>query len=125
MAIELHEEAGGKILVVNLTGKITTPDYEHFVPVVEKLIEQHGKIRVLVQMHDFHGWTAGALWQDIKFDWKHFGDIECLALVGETRWQAGMALFCKPFTRATIRYFDSARLDEALKWIQEGVTQPV
>ena len=31
---------------------------------------------MLVEMHDFHGWTAGAIWEDIRFDAKHFTDIE-------------------------------------------------
>ncbi len=34
-------------------------------------------------MHDFHGWSAGVLWEGVKFDWKHYGDIERLAIVGE------------------------------------------
>ena len=56
---------------------------------------------MLVRLHDFHGWTAGALWEDIKFDLKHFAHIERLALVGDRKWEAGMAVFCKPFTTAT------------------------
>ena len=80
-------------------------------------------------MHDFHGWTAGALWEDIKFDFKHFNDLEKLALVGETRWQEGMALFCKPFTTAKIRYFDHTKAAEAKAWLEseaaaDKVTQP-
>jgi hypothetical protein len=125
MAVELREEAGGKALVVNLRGKLAKEDYQHFGPEVERLIREHGKLRVLVRMHDFHGWTAGALWEDIKFDMKHFSDIERLALVGDRKWEAGMAAFCKPFTRATVRYFDESKADEALTWIKEGVGQPV
>ncbi|MFN4260195.1 MAG: STAS/SEC14 domain-containing protein [Gemmataceae bacterium] len=121
MAAELREEAGGKVLAVKLTGKLTKEDYEQFVPVAERLIQQHGKVRMLVEMSDFHGWTAGALWEDIKFDLKHFKDIERLALIGESKWEQGMATFCKPFTTASIKYFDAAKADEAKTWIQEGV----
>jgi hypothetical protein len=124
MAVELHEEAGGKVLIVKLTGKLTREDYEHFVPEVERLIGQHGKLRMVVQMHDFHGWTMGALWEDIKFDLKHFTHIERLALIGDRKWEAGMAVFCKPFTTATVRYFDEAQSQEAFTWIHEGVGQP-
>ena len=124
MAVELHEEAAGKVLEVRLSGKLTKEDYQRLTPEVERLIGQHGKIRMLVRMHDFHGWTMSALWEDIKFDWKHFSDIDRLALVGDSKWEAGMAAFCKPFTRATIRYFDSSKYDEAVNWLNEGVTQP-
>jgi hypothetical protein len=123
MPVELHEEASGKLLRVNLSGKLTKEDYEQFVPEVERLIQGGGKLRMLVRMHDFHGWTMGALWEDIKFDLKHFADIERLALVGDRKWEAGMAMFCKPFTRATIRYFDEAQYDEAVRWVTEGIPQ--
>ena len=114
MSVNFQEEAGGKCLLVQLSGKLTKEDYQHFVPAVERLIKQHGKLRMVVQMHDFHGWTMGALWEDIKFDVKHFADIERLALVGDRKWEAGMAVFCKPFTRATIRYFDESKYEDAV-----------
>jgi hypothetical protein len=125
MSVELREEAGGKCLLVQLSGKLAKEDYQQFVPEIEKLIQREGKLRMLVRMHNFHGWTMGALWEDIKFDLKHFGDIDRLALVGDRKWEAGMAAFCKPFTRATLRYFDEAQYDEAQTWIKEGLPQVV
>jgi len=118
MAVDLQQDAGGKILAIKLTGKLTKEDYEHFVPKVESLIKEHGKLRILVQMHDFQGWAGGALWQDIKFDLKNFRHIERLALVGEKSWEHGMAVFCKPFTTAAIRYFDRSEVEQAEAWIR-------
>ena len=80
------------------------------------------QLRVLFDMTGFHGWEAGALWEDIKFDVNHFGDIERLAMVGETKWEHGMATFCKPFTKATIRYFDHADAAEARTWLGEALS---
>ena len=34
---------------------------------VEGMIRKGGKVRMLFVMSDFHGWTAGATWEDIKF----------------------------------------------------------
>jgi hypothetical protein len=119
--LALDEQAGGKLLGIKISGKLTKEDYEQFVPKVEELIKQHGKLRVLLEMHDFHGWEMGALWEDIKFDVKHFSDIERLAMVGNSKWEKGMAAFCKPFTTATIKYFDEGQRAEAEKWIAEGL----
>jgi len=116
-AVTLKEMNGGKLLEVHLKGKLGKDDYGQFAPTAERLIRQHGKIRMLVEMHDFHGWTAGAFWEDIKFDARHFNDIERIAMVGETGWQHGMAVFCKPFTSARIRYFDRTAVDEARAWL--------
>ena len=120
MAIQLNEENGGKLLSVQVSGKLVKEDYAHFVPEFERLVQQHGKLRVLFEMTDFHGWEAAALWEDVKFDMKHFADIERLAMVGEKKWQHGMATFCKPFTTAKIRYFDHDEADEARNWLAEA-----
>lgn len=55
----------------------------------------------------------------MKFDAKHYHDIERLAIVGESRWQESMSRVCKPFTSAEIRYFPRDRVDEAQAWIEE------
>src|SRR5580704_14183292 len=117
MTVAVSELAAGKVIEVKISGKLHKEDYEHFVPVVEKQIAAHGKLRLLVEMHAFHGWDVSALWQDIKFDLKHFKDIERLALVGESKWEKGMATFCKPFTTAKIQYFDVSDEAAARTWI--------
>lgn len=120
MAVELRLEKTGdqEFLVVHASGKFTKADYELFIPEVERLIKERGKIRLLFEMHDFHGWDAGALWEDIKFDFKHFADIERLAMIGEKKWEEWMAKFCQPFTKAEIRYFDQSQAEEARNWIE-------
>ncbi len=118
MLSDTEIDVDGNQLEVHVTGKLTTEFYRDLVPAVDEQIAQYGKIRVLFWMHDFHGWTAGALWEDVKFDVKHWRDIERLAIVGETKWQHGMAVFCKPFTTASIRYFDHSMIDEAREWLR-------
>ena len=119
MTIQFTEEDGGKMLVVRVSEKLEKADYEHFVPEFERLVRKNGKLRVLFDMTDFHGWEVGALWEDVKFDIKHFADIERLAMVGEKKWQQGMATICKPFTQATVRYFDHAEVNDARDWLEE------
>ncbi len=117
MSAELKELKDGKLLELHLAGKLNKTDYESLVPVVERLIHKHGKISMLVEMHDFHGWTAGALWEDTKFAAKHFSDINRLAIIGEAKWEKGMSLFCKPFTKAAVRYFEHAQAEVARNWL--------
>ena len=121
MPIQLNEENSGKVLILHISGKVVKADYEHFVHEFERLFRQHGRLRVLFDMTDFQGWDAGATWEDIKFDIKHFADIERLAMVGDKKWQHGMATFFKPFTKATIRYFDHTDIAGARKWLDESV----
>src|SRR5580704_9508483 len=55
-AIDVSSENDGKLLIIKMTGKVHKSDYQHFVPIVEQAVQKHGKIRLLVQMHYFHGW---------------------------------------------------------------------
>lgn len=119
MPIELSEETGGKILIIHVKGKLLKEDYAQFAPEFERLLREHGKLRVLFDMSGLQGWDAGAAWEDFKFDVKHFSDIERLAMVGDKKWQHGMAAFFRPFTKAKTRYFDQAEASAAQKWLAE------
>ena len=120
MPIQLNEGNGGKFLVVHVLGTLVKADYGPFVSEFERLLRLHGKLRVLFDMTGFHGWDAGAAWEDLKFDIKHFGDIERLAMVGDKKWQHGMAAFFQPFTKATTRYFDEDDAVAARRWLGES-----
>jgi hypothetical protein len=120
MPIQLREEDGGKVLSVCVNGKLAKADYEHLVPEFERPVRQRKKLRVLFDVSGFQGWEPGALWDEIKFDVKHFDDIDWLAMVGERKWQHDMATCFKPFTKATVRYFDNANAAEARKWLDES-----
>jgi len=80
------------------------------VPLLEKLIEDHGSVRCLVELTDLHGIEPRALWDEIKFDVHHARQIERCAVVGDRRWEAWMTRLSRPiFVRAEIRFFDRAR----------------
>lgn len=119
MSVELTEIQQGNVLEIRVSGKLDRQAYELFTPSVERQIKTYGKLRILLELHDFHGWEFAALWEDIKFDVKHFNDIEKVAIVGESKWEKGMAVFCKPFTTGSVRYFDSSEIDQARKWLAE------
>ena len=85
MPIKFEDENEGRVLTIHVTGKLTRADYVYFTPEFERLVKLNGKLRLLFDMTGFHGWDAGGLWEDIKFDVKHFADIERLAMVGEKK----------------------------------------
>ena len=103
-----------------LSGKLHDEDYKTFVPLVDAEIARDGKVNVLVQFHDFHGWDLHALWDDIKFSTTHCTKIKRIAIVGEKTWEKWMAAVCKPFAMAKIRYFDAKDAESAKKWLAEA-----
>jgi hypothetical protein len=117
--IDLEETDQRKIVTITFKGKVEKEDYDMLVPQLEGIIEKGGSIRLLVELKDFKGWTLGALWEDTKFGIAHFNDIEKIAIVGERGWEAAMAAFIKPFTRAHVRYFNADQIDEAGNWTRK------
>jgi SpoIIAA-like len=118
--IEQLPSPSGRALAFRLSGLVHDADYKVFVPLIDAAIAQDGKVRLVAQFEDFRGWDAHALWDDIKFSATHCTRMERIALVGDRRWEAFMAKVCKPFTMATIRYFDHADIEAARAWIAEA-----
>jgi hypothetical protein len=113
MALAVQEQPGGRLLVFHLSGKLTAEDYEHFTPCLAKAVMAHGRVRVLVLMHHFHGRAC-----EVQ---RPFPGVERLAVVGVKLWEAGMATFCASFVSAAVRYFDESESDEAEEWISDGI----
>jgi hypothetical protein len=118
--IEPLQSNAPNILGFRLSGKLHDGDYKHFVPAIDTALAQHGKVRLLAQFHDFHGWDVRAVWDDIKFSATHCTKIDRIALVGDKTWEKWMAKVCKPFTMAKIQYFEAADIEKAWQWLGEA-----
>ncbi len=119
--LEVMPESTGKILWLRADGRLTDQDYrEVFVPRLETVLKAHGKVRVLFHLDpDFQGWTPGALWDDLKLDFKHLGDFEKVALVGAPFWADALVKLFALFMPGEVRTFLREHLAEAWIWIQE------
>jgi hypothetical protein len=116
------EESSGRVIGFRLSGKLTDDDYKGFLPQLEEAIEEHGQIRLLWVLEDFHGWEPKAAWDDYKYGMKYKDDMERLAMVGENRWEEWMTKLAKPFMRGVeIKYYDHSQIQEAWGWLREGV----
>lgn len=103
-----------------LSGKLHDEDYKKLVPLVDAELAKEGTVNLLAQFHDFHGWDLHAVWDDIKFAATHCTKIKRIAVVGDKAWEKWIAAVCKPFTLATVRYFDQAEIDAAKAWLAEA-----
>jgi len=112
--IEVLQTGSAKILAFKLSGKLHDEDYQIFVPAVEAAAAAQGKLRLLAQFEDFHGWDLHAAWDDLKFGIKHYSDFDRIALVGDEQWEEWMARLCKPFTRAAVKYFDADQAERII-----------
>ena len=117
--IEQLETGSTKILGFKLSGKLHDEDYKTFEPAVDAAVAAGGPLRLFVTFEDFHGWDLHAAWDDMKFGIRHYADFDRIAMVGDRQWEEWMARLCRPFTRATVKYFDAAQADAARAWLHE------
>ena len=118
MAVELHREPGTNVLEIRVTDKLTERDYARIDPVLSAMIREHGKIRLLFDLFERSSLDIAALWEDVKFEVRHVGHVERLAVVGEGRLQELVTRAFNWFTKAEIRYFEHTQNYVAREWLK-------
>jgi hypothetical protein len=98
---------------IRVSGRLTLADYQAFLPMLDKLIEDRGKISLLIELRDFRGWEMKAAHEDYRFGTAHQEDFERIAIVGDKAWQRWMTALSTPFVSSEIRYFSQDEKDEA------------
>jgi hypothetical protein len=117
--MEIHVDSEFHVVTMEVSGTLTDADYKKFMPQFEEVIGRVGRVRMLVDMRDFHGWDLGAAWDDFKFGTQHARDIARLAMVGEKRWQEWIARAGAVFMKAPVKYFAQDQRAEALAWLKQ------
>jgi hypothetical protein len=116
----LEEWTGDDIIALRVSGKLLHDDYESLVPKLEKLIEQHGAVRCLIDVTELDGVELRAVWDELRFDLKHASDVSRCAVVGERAWERWATAAARPiFRKAEVRFFERADFEQALAWIKE------
>ena len=118
--IETLSTSSPKVIGYRLSGKLHDEDYEVIRASVDAAIAAEGKVRLLFQLEDFHGWDLHAAWDDFRFGINHYRNFDRIAMVGDRNWERWLAVLGKPFTTAKVRYFDASEVDAAWNWIGEG-----
>ncbi len=107
------------LVAVSISGHLEKHDYDQILPLMEKKIQQFGKINLYWEMIAFEGWHLDSLWKDLKFDVKHVNDFRKVAIVGDKKWEEWIATMIKPFTSAEVKYFKVLQRDEAILWVSQ------
>ena len=123
MSVITQTEPNDNYVEVRLSERISTKDYENFLPVIDKEIARCGRICLLVIMKNIDGWDVATGWEETKFMFSRFSKIDRVGIVGASELQKWMAFFAKPFTMAEVKYFTTEEESEARKWVSEAATK--
>mmetsp|Transcript_7333 Transcript_7333/g.31155 ORF Transcript_7333/g.31155 Transcript_7333/m.31155 type:complete len:129 (+) Transcript_7333:160-546(+) len=115
MGFERMAQSHGRVLGVEVTGKVTKEDYTVFLePTIDELVAKYGSVHLLVKMTVFEGAELKAMWHEKVLGLKHNKHIDRVAMLGKHSWEAALLALSKPFAKAKMQYFNIE--DEALAW---------
>jgi len=86
--LALIPDLADHVIGVTASGMVTAADYEAvLIPAVKVAFATHGKVCVLYHLGpSFAGFTAGAMWDDLKVGVAHISEWERIAMVTDHEW---------------------------------------
>lgn len=117
--ITLLPETHEKVLMVEASKKLTINDYkETFEPALKKLIDQYGRINLLMCfLDDFEGYEIEAIWEDAKFSVSHRHDFSKIALVGMPRKMEWLTKVGAHLVDFEVHTYDQSQRKDAEEWV--------
>ncbi len=107
------------VIALRFSGLITSKDYtESLVPLIDSAAKEHDKLKLLCVLDQyFDGYSAGAMWDDMRFGFSHLTTFSKLALVTDIDWIRKSAKLFGSLMPTEVMVFDVDDLDDAKKWI--------
>src|SRR5258705_5035727 len=76
---QMLPESSGRLVALRVAGKLTKEDMVSVAPPLEEKIRENGKVDLLCDMTDLHGWSLGGFLAELKFDAKNPKDFRRVA----------------------------------------------
>ena len=108
------------ILGIIMTGEITKEDYDRLNPILEDFERKHDTFKFYAEMHDFKWSSAKAMWEDLKTDIKHLGNIHTAAIVTDKKWIENITDTASIIPNLTAKGFDMDEREQAMEWIKSA-----
>jgi hypothetical protein len=110
------------ILVLEVSGPLTTADFERMAGLLDPWLEEVGRLRgLLVDARGLPGWSdVEALFAHERFVRHHAPAIERVALVTDSDLMAALTRLAARALPPTIRRFAWSEYHQAMAWLEGG-----
>lgn len=118
--IDVRDSSAPDVLEIKVTEKLSSADFDHLEPVLEKHIAESAHPKLLMIMEQFSGWDSPqALRKDLELDASYIGKFERIALVGDAKWEEWGTQLINPVTPAEMKFFNLEETQYALRWLKQ------
>ncbi|MCD4824422.1 MAG: STAS/SEC14 domain-containing protein [Phycisphaerae bacterium] len=114
-------ESQGAVLGVRITGKVSLEMEKQWIGEVEKVIEEHGKLKILVFLDEHATWGLKAGIEDLKWVLTHMKDMEKVAIVADSLFWKWYVALDRPFGKMVgidEKYFEPTEITAAWEWLK-------
>ena len=111
---------GPNVLRLLVDGEITEEAIQQASSMMEKMIDEHGKIRMLAEVKALEGYASvSAFLQDSQETLGHYRDFERVAVVADEQWLSGLAGLADLINPANVKQFSPREISLAEEWIRQ------
>ena len=117
--VERMTDLPDDVLGFTASGELTGEDYkETLVPAVEKLFDEHEKVRLLYVLGpEFTKASCGAMFEDSRLGFKHLRGWEKVAIVSDVEWIRHSIQVFGWMIPSKVKTFHNTELDQAKEWV--------
>ena len=113
-------ETTDRVLCILVDRRMSAEGYrDNFLPRVEKMLAQHGELRVLVYFKNYQGWEEEAAAMDFAATQAIASKLKKCALINPPPAMMTLTQLRKPITLAETRVFTEEEFQQALAWVNE------
>lgn len=114
-------ESEGATIGVEVSGKIDSEQENKWIAIFDKLIEEHGKINILVLLDGKINYGIDAAYDDLKWTFKNLNHMNKLAIVSESHILEWLIAADSPFAKLvgiSEKHFEKSHLHDAWHWVK-------
>jgi hypothetical protein len=105
-------------LKIVVPSRLKADDFRQLTPQVDAIINQHGKIRLLIDGTHLEGWQdISAFEAHATFVKDHQANAERIAVIAPHEWQHWLIGLARVFLHPEVKAFDRGQEREARRWL--------
>jgi hypothetical protein len=104
------------VIGFEVEGKLQAEDYRDVVLPALEQAARAGEVRFVIVMPEFHGMTAGALWQDLKVGIEQFTAWKRIAVITDIEWIHQLTSIFGWMTPGEVKVFGIQDREQAVAW---------
>lgn len=109
------------IVEFTVDGEITRDDFDAVITEVNSKITDYGGVAVLEEIRDIGKMPPSVIWADLRWAVSNMKHVRRAAVVCDKAWIETMVEVMQPLTKADVRHFQADEIDDARKWLKDGL----